>query len=241
MPSFQIIPVPEDAVDLENIQEQIENLNIREDASQLKRGTLPETYGQTEEGTAWFWYGVQEEFEFNQLDATGTGTRLEEYTVAFLGNGFIAISNADNETTDDLLSLIEHQFTEGVSLETTRFSEDALRRIIVDASETIKAHITPKKRSKPERVSGKDRNLPDTDFWDEYGDEPLEKIKVNVGGDEKESRVGFDEYGVVILYKQSLTLPEQVAVLQSLAENQFSRIIDPDNYQSTLSHNEEDN
>lgn len=240
MPSFQIIPVPQSEVVLDDVEEKVENLNIRDDASDLKRGTLPESFGRSGDDVVWFKYGVQKEFEYNKLDDTGKSTRLEEYTVAFLGNGFIAVSNADNDTTDDLLSLIEHQFTTGISLDTTRFSEDALRSIIKDASETIQAHITPKERSKPERVSGTDRNLPDTDFWKEYGDEPLKKIKVNVDGDEKEIRVGFDEYGVVILYKQSLTLPEQAAALQSLAKTLFSRLIEPGNYQSTLSRNEED-
>ncbi len=110
---------------------------------------------------------------------------------------------------DDLLSLIEHQFLEDISPETTEFSEEALRRIISDANETLLAYLTPRERSKPERVSGKDRDLPGTDFWDEYGDEPLDKIKVNVDGEEKEIRVGFDKYGVVVLYKQSLNPPEK--------------------------------
>lgn len=235
MTSYKIIPVPQDELDLEDVEEKVENLSIREDVSEFKRGTLPESFGQVSDEVFWFRYGIQEEFEYNQLDDTGTVKRLEEYAIAFLGNGFIAVENSDNDTRDELLSIIEHQFTNDISLETTRFSEMALRGIIEDASETIQAYITPKERSQPEQVSGTDRHLPDTDFWDRYGDEPLRKIKVNVDGEEKEVRVGFDEYGVVILYEQSLTLPEEVEALKFLAGTLLSRLIDTGNYQSTLS------
>lgn len=238
MPSFQIIPVPQEKIDLSGVEGTMNNLSIYEDASEFQRGTLPGTLGRSEEGPVWFKYGVQDELEYNTLDGEGTTTYLEEHVVAFLGNGFIAISNTDNDTTDDLLSLIKRQFLEDISPETTEFSEEALRRIISDANETLLAYLTPRERSKPERVSGKDRDLPGTDFWDEYGDEPLDKIKVNVDGEEKEIRVGFDKYGVVVLYKQSLDLPEQVEALRLLAENLFTELLDPGSYQSTLSDEE---
>lgn len=240
MTSYKIISVPQDELDLEGVEEKVEELSIREDVSEFKRGTLPESFGRVSDEMFWFRYGIEEEFEYRQLDDTGTGKRLSDYAVAFLGDGFIAVENSDNDTRDELLSIIEHQFTNGVSLDTTRFDEGELRRIIDDASETIKAHITPKERSQPERVSGTDRHLPDTDFWDRYGDEPLRKIKVNVDGEEKEVRVGFDEYGVVILYEQSLTLSEEVEALKFLAETLFSRLIDTGDYQSTLSRENTD-
>jgi len=213
----------------------MQKLSIREDTNQFKRGTLSGTLGRSDDGPIWFKYGVQDELQYNTLDGEGTAKYLEEHVVAFLGNGFIAISNTDNDTTDDLLSLIKHQFLSDISPETTEFSEEALRRIINDANETLLAYLTPRERSKPERVSGKDRDLPGTDFWDEYGDEPLDKIKVNVDGEETEIRVGFDKYGVVVLYKQSLDLSEQVEALRILAENLFSQLIEPGSYQSTLS------
>lgn len=240
MTSYKIIPVPQDELDLENVEEKVKNLSIREDVSEFKRGTLPESFGRASDEVFWFRYGIEEEFEYNQLDDTGEGKRLEEYPIAFLGDGFIAVKDSDNDTQDELLSLIKHQFTNGVSLETTRFSERALRSIINDASETIQAHITPKERSQPERVSGTDRHLPATDFWDRYGDEPLRKIKVNVDGEEeKEVRVGFDEYGVVILYEQ-LSLPEEVEALKFLAETLLSRLIDTGDYQTTFSRDNTD-
>lgn len=239
MPSFQVIPVPQEELRLENAEETVKELDIRKDASDLKEGTLPETFGRLDSDVVWFKYGSQEEFDYGKLDDTGTATRLEEYVIAFLGNGYIVVSNEDNDTTENLLSLIEHQFTTGISLSTTRFSEDSLRQVIEEAPETLKAQITPTDRSKPEKVSGEDRNLPDTDFWEQYGDEPLKKIKVNVDGDETEIRVGFDEYGIVILYKQKLSLEEQVAALRSLAEKQFSWLISPENFQSTLSRSED--
>ncbi|ELZ68563.1 hypothetical protein C457_11181 [Haloferax prahovense DSM 18310] len=240
MPSFQIVPVPQGRITLEGVEETIQKLSIHEDSSEFKRGILPGTLGRSEKGPIWFKYGVQDEMEYNTLDGTGTTKYLEEYVVAFLGNGFIAISNTDNETKDDILSLIKHQFLQDISPETTEFSEEALRKIINDANETLLAYLAPRERSKPERVSGKDRDLPGTDFWDDYGDEPLDKIKVNVDGEETEIRVGFDKYGVVVLYKQSLNLSEQIEALRILAENLFTRLIDPGSYQSTFSDEEED-
>jgi hypothetical protein len=235
MPSFKIIPAPQDELETDDAEGVVGKLSIRDDVGDLRQGTLPGTFGRLSETVFWFKYGIQEEFEYPKLDETGTAVQLSEYPISFLENGFIAVKKADTDTTDNLLSLLEKQFAPDVSLETVRFSGDALRTVINDASETIQAQITPKDRSQPERVSGTDRDLPATDFWDNYGDEPLRKIKVNVDNQQKETRVGFDKYGVVILYEQSLTLEEQVEALNDLANTLLPDLITPSHTQRKLS------
>lgn len=235
MPSYKLIPAPEDEVDTSNPQQVIEELSARDSDQEFRRGTLPESIAALPDlDVFWFSYAIERELEYETLDGEHTTKILEKHPVIFLDSGFIAIGNCKKEVEEEIIEFLEAHFISGYSLETLELRKSSLRRIINDAPEIIKADFNPTERSEPEQISGKDRrSLKATDFWERHEGEPVSKVKVNLPGEGREIRAGFDKYGTIILYEQKLSMKQQVEALLYISENIVSKYVDP-GYQSTL-------
>lgn len=234
MPSYKLIPTPQDDLDTDNVQERVDSLSARESTKEFRRGTMPETLAGLADDVFWFQYAIEREFEYETLDGEHTTKILEKHPVVFLGGDFVAIGNCTKDVESELVAFIESHFVPGYALEVLDFQESTLRQIIDQAPDIIKADLNPTDRSEPERISGRDRrSLKATDFWDRYEGEPVSKIKVKLPNEGTEITVGFDTRGIVVLYEQSLTMQEQVEALHYVADNIVAQFTTPQ-YQSTL-------
>lgn len=240
MPSYKITPIPEEKLNTKSIEETIERNSARDSDHEFRRGTIPESFERLRDDRLWFEYAIEEEVEYETLDEVKTEKLPERYPIAFLGDRFIAIANCTNNVEQEILSFLEDHFVPGISLETLEFEERTLRQIIDEAPEVIKANVEPAKASKADQVSGTDRRgLRKTEFWRRYQGDPISKIKVNLPSADDEVRVGFDKYGVVVLHEQTLTIPQQVEVLNSLADSVISEYVSIETFQSKLGGNPE--
>lgn len=234
MPSYKLIPTPHDDLDTDDVEDRVAQLSARESNADLGRGTLPETLDSVATDVFWFEYAIEREFKYETLGGEHETRILEKHPVVFLGGDFVAIGNCNKEVESELREFLETNFVPGYSLETLNFEESTLQQIIEQAPDIVKADLNPTQTSEPEQISGRDRrSLKATDFWDRYEGEPVSKVKVKLPNEGTEITVGFDKRGIVILYKQSLTMREQVEALQYVADNVLSRFIDP-HYQTTL-------
>lgn len=234
MPSYKLIPTPDDDLDTDNVEERVESLSARESDEEFRRGTLPETFDRLAVDVFWFEYAIEREFEYETLSGEHTTKILEKHPIVFLGGDFVAIGNCNKEVENELLSFLESHFVPGYALDVLEFEEATLRKIIEQAPDIVKADLNPTKRSEPERISGRDRrSLQATDFWDRYEGEPVSKVKVKLPNEGTEITVGFDKRGIIVLYERKLTMQEQVSALTYVADNVVSRFITPQ-YQSTL-------
>lgn len=239
MPSYKLIPTPQDELDTENPGQKIEKLSARDSKQEYRRGTIPESLaGLSDENIFWFNYAIEREFEYETLEGEHTTKILEKHPVIFLDSDFVAIGSCKQEVEEEIIEFIETHFISGYSLETLELREGSLRQIIENAPDIIKADFNPTDRSEPEQISGKDRrSLKATDFWQRHEGEPVSKVKVHLPGEDKEIRVGFDKYGTIILYEQKLKMKEQVEALNYIAENVVTKFVNP-GYQSTLGRGE---
>jgi len=234
MPSYKLIPTPDDDLDTTNVEERVEQLSARESNEDLRRGTLPETFDRVADDVFWFEYAIEREFEYETLSGEHETKILEKHPVVFLGGDFVAIGNCNKDVENELQGFLENHFVPGYALETLDFEETTLQQIIEQAPDIVKADLNPTQSSEPEQISGRDRrSLKATDFWDRYEGEPVSKVKVKLPSEGTEITVGFDKRGIVILYEQSLTMREQVEALSYVADNVLSRFINPQ-YQTTL-------
>lgn len=234
MPSYKLIPIPNKEVNTQNLEEEVEQLSARESNQEFRRGTIPETLDGATEGSFWFQYTIEHDFEYETLDGEHTTKILEKHPVVFLNDGFAAIGNCNKEVETELLTFLENHFVDGFSLETLEFEEDTLRKIIDQAPDIVKADLNPTKRSEPEQITGRDRrSLKATDFWDRYEGEPVSKIKVKLPNGGTEITVGFDKHGIIVLYERSLEMHEQVEAMNYITSNILSRFVSL-GFQSTL-------
>lgn len=234
MPSYKLIPIPNEAAKTGKHEQLVEELSARESNQLFQRGTIPETLDRLREDVFWFDYAIEREFEYETLDGEHETKILEKHPVIFLGGNWVAIGNCNNEVEQEILDFVGDHFVPGYSLEVQELEESTLRHIIDKAPEIVKADLNPSKESEPERISGKDRrSLRATDFWQRYEGEPVEKIKVKLPNEDKEVTVGFDKHGIVILYERSLEMDDQVEALEHVANNIISEFAEQQ-YQKSL-------
>lgn len=234
MPSYKLIPTPNDDAKTENPEELVEELSARDSNKEFRRGTIPETLEGLQNDIFWFDYAIEREFEYETLEGEYETKILEKHPIIFLGGEWVAIGNCNKEVEEEILDFIGNNFVPGYSLEVQELEEGTLRQIIEEAPEIVKADLNPSKDTEPEKISGKDRrSLRATDFWQRYEGEPVEKIKVKLPNEDKEVTVGFDKHGIVILYERSLEMKEQVEALQHVATNIISEFAEQQ-YQKSL-------
>lgn len=234
MPSYKLVPTPDDDLDIDNVTNEVETLSAREASGEFRRGTLPETFDRLGSDVFWFDYAIERELEYETLSGEHTTKILEKHPVVFLGGDFVAIGNCNKDVEEELLTFLGTYFIPGYALEVLDFEESTLQKIIDQAPDIVKADLNPTQGSEPEQISGRDRrSLKATDFWDRYEGEPVSKVKVKLPNEGTEITVGFDKRGIIVLYEQSLTMREQVEALHYVADNVVSQFITPQ-YQSTL-------
>lgn len=235
MPSYRLAPLPDVDLRAEEVSESVKKLSARKSDRKLKRGTLPETFSTLSEDVFYFDFGFQMEVEVLTLDGPEKRVRLEKVPAVFLGNDFLAIGNCNKDTRRDILDFVQEGLSLDYFLETIKFKGETLRRVVREAPNLLKAKFEPKQKwERPEKVSGSDRDLRKTKLWQEYEDEPLSKVKVELPGGAENVTSGFSKNGTLVIYGRSIPMSQQIAVLKSITDNIVSEILKQQTYQRRL-------
>lgn len=235
MPSYRLAPLPNIDLKAEEVSERIKELSARKSDEELKRGTLPETFRALSEDVFCFDFGFQIEYEALTLDGPEKRVRLEKVPVVFLSGEILAVGNCNKDTRNEILNFLQKGLSLDYSLETIEFKEEILRKVLGKAPNLLKAKFKPEQKwERPEEVSGRDRDLRQTELWQEYEGEPLSKIKVELSGGDEDIMAGFGENGVLVIHGRSIPISKQVAVLNSIAENIISEVLKRQTYQRSL-------
>jgi len=234
MTSYKIVPVPSDGIETGNIQNALEDLSALESEAELRSGTVPDSLQRTRDGVCWFEYAKETVDEYDTLDGTSERIIPERYAVVLLGNGYIAVEKCTRDIEREIVSAISNKFTDGFSLSPVEFKEKTLRKVLDQSDNILGLDVAPKRAGKPDRVSGRDTSLAETDFLDEHGVDPFEKVKVELPGKDIDINVSFDRKGNVVLHTRTMPMRRQVRVLRYIADKIVDRYRDQTSFQRTL-------
>lgn len=208
MPSYRLAPLPDIDIKADEVREKVDDLSARKSDEELKRGSLPETFWALDEDVFCFDFGFEVEYEAPTLDGPEKRVRLERVPAVFLEGNFLAVGNCNKDTRREILNFIRRGISLDYSLETIEFEEKTLRKVVERAPNLLKAKFKPQQKwERPEEVSGRDRDLKQTELWQDYEGEPLSKIKVELSGEVKDITAGFSENGILVIYGRSIPCP----------------------------------
>jgi hypothetical protein len=198
-------------------------------ALDFREGTMPNSIQQVEGGIV-YELGFVHSHEYEIIEQgrilKKSVDELRRVPIVILDSGFLFIGLCPAEIGDRLQSLVESNFLPGLIVSGLRFNESVLRAIIESVPDVIKADVKPSKKQEPDLISATSRGtVTETRFWDGYGGEPLEFVKVILGQVESQPRVGFRKNGVVTIHAavDTFTLCEQAGILRHVAD----RILGP--------------
>lgn len=217
MPSYVLIPMPKKQYLKEKVLKRIDELPAKNSKEEFKQGTLPETIV-TSEVAAAFKFAFEYELEYTTLDGPKKTKASREIPIVFLDKGFLLIGYCTNDIQQKVLEFIEKNFVHGVVLNPIKFQERTLREAIENCPDVSQADIEPSAMKRVDRISCIGRGITDSEFWEDYGSEPLRMVKVNVSQLPEEPNVSFRKNGVIAIHNTSFTLDQQVMVLNYVVE-----------------------
>jgi hypothetical protein len=207
LPSFIIVKVPSRKLDAKAIQAQVNRLSAFESKTDYRQGTLPDTFRHSH-GCVSFKIGFDYDDEIEQLDGSETVRRAKKFHVVFIGDNFIAIENTHSE--DDLewiQRFLESNFVEEVVLESIPFDERVLRRIAENNPDVFEIEHTPTRKGMEavDRLRYTGRGVTHSKIYQDYGEEPLAKIKVRLNEITEGVTVAFYKDGKVTVFREADT------------------------------------
>jgi len=238
LPSFRIIPVPKGACELKTMKGRISELSARNSKKQLREGTLPESM-RIFDDVLFFNYVFEYELEYPTLDGLEKTVASQEIPVVFFEkSSILAIGYCTRDIERQVLDFIEANFVHGYVLRSIGFEETVLRSVIDRCPDVSQADVEPKGRRRGieriDRISCMGRGITDSEFWEDYGGEPLAKVKVRVTEIPEEARVGFTKRGVITIYNRNFTIEQQALVLRHILEEIVSPLATSTAFQRKL-------
>lgn len=236
MASYKILPRRDNGIDIETIQNRVENMSALESGADLRSGTLPRSFEAFPGGMCYVEYAKEEYAEITTLDTEDKEVKVADmYPVIFLGNGYVAydanLPNTDVES--ELIGLVADLLDENIRYEPVTFDAETLEDVVERSNKVREADFAPETGQKPQRVSA--RHIPglqDTDLWEDYGSDPLEKVRVELP-DEMFYNVSFYEKGKITVHGREIPEDVQVEVLRYITEEVISNL-DVHSFQKTL-------
>lgn len=221
MTTFQVIRLPPlEKFDISHFRKVVNNNSIYNDTKRLKEGFFPDSFEKY--GNIFhFEYGFEFDFQIPTLDGSNLIPALQRVMVIFFGEKFGAIgftTKYSNETEPKTKSFIEKKIIKGFILKPIIIDEKDLRKIIQEYPEIAAAKFNPSKEDQPEVILAQDPNLLQTEFWDDYGDFPIEKLKIKISDLEDQALVGLSKGGQIVIYNKSYRMKEQILVLSYLID-----------------------
>lgn len=235
MASYKILPLRNEGIDLEKIENRVENMSALESSAELRSGTLPRSFQTFRGEMCYVEYAQEEKTEVTTLEGEDEPIKVADmYPIIFLGNGYVAydanLPNQDVET--EVVQMVSDLLDTDIYYEPVSFDKDAIKSVVDQANSVEEANFKPTSK-KPKNVSA--RYLPglqETDFWNRHKKEPLEKAKVDLP-DRSTHRVSFYEKGKVTVHGQEIPADLQVDVLRFITDEVVSNL-EIDTFQKKL-------
>ena len=235
MASYKILPLRNEGIDLEKIENRVENMSALESSADLRSGTLPRSFQIFQGEMCYVEYAQEEETEVTTLDAEDKEIKVADmYPIIFLGNGYVAydanLPNQDVET--EVVQMVSNLLETDISYEAVEFDRDDLEGVVDQANKVREANFNPSNQ-KPNSVSA--RYLPglqETEIWHQYENDPMEKVRVDLP-DHTTYNVSFYEKGKVTVHGRNIPADIQVEVLRYITDEVVSNL-DIDSFQKKL-------
>lgn len=235
MPSYKIIPTEKDRIDPETLREGVKTVIGPKSTQDPKRGIVPDTFTENEDGICWTEYGREETYDRPTWDGTEETTEVSKFPIAFLQNGYVAHGKASKTIETEIKATIQKLLASEISLDPVEFDEEDLAEVIDQASVLQQANVSPSDRDDPEYLTASDRgDLRNTSFWEDYDVDPFEKIRIAVPGRDVDVDIGFDAKGSVILYGRNMEMAVQARALRYLVDEIIDQYVNRGDHQGTL-------
>jgi hypothetical protein len=235
MASYKILPLRNEGIDLEKVENRIENMSALESSAELRSGTLPRSFQAFQGEMCYVEYAQEEETEVTTLDGEDEKIKVADmYPIIFLGNGYVAydanLPNQDVET--EVVQMVSDILDTDIAYEAVVFDKDDLEGVVDQANKVREADFKPSSQ-KPNSVSA--RYLPglqETEIWHQYESDPMEKVRVDLP-DHTTYNVSFYEKGKVTVHGRNIPKDVQVEVLRYITDEVVANL-DIDSFQKKL-------
>jgi hypothetical protein len=216
LPSYLIVPLPKSATDKERIKEVVCKFSAIECQAQLKFGTIPESLTEIE-GVLLFYYVIEYEEEYETIEGMKKiePPPVEKIPVAILHNNVLIIGHSKKEFEDKVLSFVSEHIAPGYVLQNVEFEEEVLRSVVERYPDVLQLDLTPMD-GRIDKISCIGRGLTYSDFWRDYGDQPLIYVKARLVDLPEEANVGFRKKGIITIYNRNFSIQQQIRVLKEV-------------------------
>jgi len=219
LPSFVVFRMPKQELSPQQIVDKTSSLSIFSNTSTVKEGVLP---ADTEHvgSSVYMSFGFEYVLEYNTLEGKKEDKALGDVPVIFLNERFLAIGAVPEDVESKVRKFIQDNFVKEFELEQIEFNEPTLRKILRSSPDVFQIDHTPTRPGLEtvDRITYVGRGVTDSRIHEDYGSEPLAKIKVRLGEIQSEARVGFDKRGIITIYQRGFTRAQQTIILRYIVE-----------------------
>jgi hypothetical protein len=211
LPSYILIPLPTREFD-ERIASRVKELPAIRDTKEFREGTLPETLIVTNEIIA-FKFAFEYELEYPTLEGPKKTKASKDIPIIFLEGKFLLIGYCAKDIEQRVVKFLEKNFIKDFVLNKIKFDEQALRSVIQRCPNVSQLDITPGMEH-VDKISCIGREITESEFYEDYQNEPISKVKVSLDEIPEEARISFDKRGIITVHNTSFTFEQQVNVLK---------------------------
>jgi hypothetical protein len=238
LPSFFVFITPKQDFSPQQILEKAKKLSIFNNNESMREGILP---AQTEcvGNSVFFVFGFEHIIEYNTLKGKKDDKALGEVPVIFVNDQFLVTGAVVEEVESKVKKFVQDNFLPKYALEQIEFKELALRRILERSPDVFQIDHKPVRADLDtvDKITYIGRGVTDSTIHEDYGREPLIRIKVSLGELQNEARVGFDKHGVITIYQRSFTHSQQTVILRSICEKIIAPDVSVPSFQRRFSQN----
>jgi hypothetical protein len=233
--SFIIVKVPPRKWDSEAVQALVNRLSAHESKAEFKDGTKPETF-RSANGCIYFKAGFEYPHELEGLEDTIHVKPFKSFQIVFVEDGFLAIENTPDQTDLDWIRrFLENNFISQIVLEPIPFDERTLRKIAEGNPDVFEIELMPASpgMENVDRLKYTGRGVTRSKIHEDYGSEPIAKIKVQLDEVGQGVTVAFYKDGRLTIFRQSD--PDRVtAVLKIVIDMIVAPYVKEVSYQTRL-------
>ena len=217
MPSFLFIRHLGIGMSTDELVRKLNELSIENSKKEFKEGILPRSV-ETQGDIVTCKFGFEYELNYETLQGVKRDKALQKIPIHFLRQNFVAFGYGTSDIQEKVLDFLSKIIKDCV-LTPLRLKENTLRKILDKARDVRQFDLTPVRRGleRVDRLKCIGREITDTELWEDYGSEPLAKIKVNLEGIE-EATVSFDKRGVITIHQRRFSDAQHAVILNYVAE-----------------------
>lgn len=210
--------IPRSHLEAENAKEVVQDLYISEGANIGAEGTIPGSFRRVSEDTFSFKYARMEETEINKPRGTEVVSECNEKSILIIKGDMLVVERANKGFQESMVELVEQKFTDGgINLDTVEFSQGSLRTALNHSQQLIKGKYLPSSYDEPDYVAAMDRSdLRQTQFYDSYGQEEIDYLKIFVETGGEDTKISFQPNGKVTVNRHNIDVSEQVRTFMGI-------------------------